>query len=96
MTSKPGVVLILMPLKLLQAEQCEMINRLPQGKAIVLNGENSQKKVFARVARRHYTHVFTSPEITLSKKFKKCILDQHTFIDCLCIFVIDEIHLVDE
>ena len=65
------VVLILMPLKLLQAKQCEMINQLPQGKAIVSNGENSQKSVFTGVARGHYTHVFTSPKIALSKKFKK-------------------------
>lgn len=96
MTPEPGVVLILIPLKLLQAEQCEMINQLPQGKAIILNGENSQKSVFAGVTRGHYTHVFTSPEIVLSKKFKKCILDQHIFTDRLCLLAIDEIHLVDE
>ena len=34
------VALTFMPLKLLQAEQSEMINRLPLGKAIVLNGED--------------------------------------------------------
>lgn len=96
MTPAPGVVLILMPLKLLQAEQYEIINQLPQSKAIVLNGENSQKSVFSGVARGAYTHVFTSPEIVLSKKFKKCILDQQTFTDRLCLLAIDEIHLVDE
>ncbi|MCJ1349719.1 hypothetical protein MMC31_007960 [Peltigera leucophlebia] len=77
MTTPIGVVLILMPLKLLQAEQSEIINRLPQGKAIILNGENSQKSTLAEVAKGGYTHVFTSPEIALSKKFKKCILDQY-------------------
>lgn len=41
--AKPGVVLTLMPLKLLQAKQSEMINRIPQGKEIVLNGENNNK-----------------------------------------------------
>lgn len=35
MTATPGVVLILMPLKLLQAEQSELINRIPQGKGIL-------------------------------------------------------------
>ena len=73
-----------------------MINRLPQGKAIVLNGENSQKSIFTGVAHGHYTYVFTSPEIALSKKFKKCILDQQSFTDRLCLLAIDEIHLVDE
>lgn len=96
MTATTGVVLILMPLKLLQAEQSQTINRIPQAKAIVLNGENSQKSVLAEVARGGYTHVFTSPEIALSKKFKKCILDQHEFTDRLSLIAIDETHLVDE
>lgn len=38
-----GVVIILMPLKLLQAEQNNMINRIATGKAIALTGENNQK-----------------------------------------------------
>lgn len=40
-----GVVLVPMPLKLLQAEQSEMINQKLGGKAIVLNGENNQKHI---------------------------------------------------
>lgn len=40
-----GIVIILMPLKLLQAEQNTMINRIPNGKAIALTGENNQKAV---------------------------------------------------
>lgn len=64
-----------MPLKLLQPEQYEIINQLPLGKAIMLNSENSQKNVFTKVARGHYTYVFTRPEIALSEKFKKCILN---------------------
>ena len=37
MTPVLGLVLILMPLKLLQAEQSAMINRIPNAKSIVLN-----------------------------------------------------------
>lgn len=40
-----GVVIILMPLKLLQAEQNSLINRITSGKAIALTGENNQKAV---------------------------------------------------
>lgn len=40
-----GVVIILMPLKLLQAEQNSMINRIASGKAIALTGDNNQKAV---------------------------------------------------
>ena len=96
MTTPMGVVLILISLKLLQAEQSEIINQLPQKKAIILNGENSQKSTIAEVTKGGYTHVFTSIEIALSKKFKKCILDQPEFTDCLCLLTIDEIHLVEE
>lgn len=40
-----GIVIILMPFKLLQAEQNNMINRIANGKAIALTGENNQKVV---------------------------------------------------
>ena len=64
----PGVVLTVMPLKLLQAEQSEKINFLPGGKGFVLNGENNTSNVLAEIANGGYTHIFTSPEIALSKK----------------------------
>ena len=38
-----GVILVLMPLKLLQTEQSDIIKiRLPKGNAIVLNGDNNE------------------------------------------------------
>ncbi|MCJ1461618.1 hypothetical protein MMC07_000215 [Pseudocyphellaria aurata] len=40
-----GVVIVLMALKLLQAEQRDMINGLPRGQGIVLNGEDNPKKI---------------------------------------------------
>lgn len=58
-----GVIIILMPLKLLQAEQNSLINRIASGKVIALTGENNQKSVQQSIARENYTHVFTSPEI---------------------------------
>ena len=90
--STPGVVLTLMPLKLLQAEQSEMINCIPYGKGIVLNGENNTKRVLADIAIGGYTHIFTSLEITLSKKFKQSILDKLSFTDRFCLLAVDEIH----
>lgn len=74
-----------------------MINRkLLNGHAIVLNGAKNKGSTQCEIARGHYTHVFTSPEIALSKKFKKNILDQHLFSDRLCLLAVDEIHLVEE
>lgn len=96
MTPIAGVVPILMPLKLLQAEQSRMINKKPNGKALVLNGENSHKHVYKQAAKGGYRHIFTSPEIALSKKFKNNILDDPEFTDRLCLLAIDDIHLVDQ
>ena len=91
-----GVVIILMPLKLLQAEQNSLINRIASGKAIALTGENNQKAVQQSITRQNYTHVFTSPEIALWKKFKANVLDDPRFSSRLSLLAIDEIHLVEE
>lgn len=96
MVDPTGVVLILMPLKLLQAEQNSMINCIPNGKAIALTGENNQKAVQQAIATEGYTHVFTSPEIALSKKFKANVLDNRCFSDRLSLLAIDEKYLVEE
>lgn len=96
MFNPTGVVIILMPLKLLQAEQNSMINQIASGKAIALTGENNNKAVQQAIARQNYTHVFTSPEIALSKKFKANVLDDSRFASRLSLLAIDEIHLIEE
>lgn len=96
MTASPSVVLILMSLKLLQAEQSQMINKLLKDKAIVQNGKNNLAHVQRDIACNGYTHIFTSPEIALSKNFKKNVLDEPLFSDRLCLLAIDEIHLVEQ
>ena len=73
-----------------------MINRIPQGRDIVLHGKNNNKQVLEDIAKESYTHIFTSPGIALSKKFKNCILDQTSFTDYLCLLTVNEIHLVEE
>ncbi len=40
-----GVVIILIPLKVFQAEQNSMINRISRRKAIALTGKNNQKVI---------------------------------------------------
>lgn len=85
-----------MPLKLLQTEQNIMINRIAQGKAIVLTKENNQKDMQQSIASRNYTHIFTSPKIALSKKFKANVLGDPRFSSRLLLLAIDKIHLVDK
>ena len=42
-SAQPGIMMTLMSLKLLQAKQSEMINRITQRRGIVLNRENNNK-----------------------------------------------------
>lgn len=91
-----GVVLILMRLKLLQAKQNVMINCIPTRKAIALTCENNQKAVQETITKESYNHVFISPEIALSKKFKANVLDNPRFASKLWLLAIDKIHLVKE
>lgn len=96
MSMPPGVMIVLMPLKLLQGEQNAIINQIPNGKAIALTGENNQPSTQRKIASGNYTHLFTGPKIALSKKFKKNLLDNAHFSKRLCLLAIDEIHLVEQ
>lgn len=95
-TTISNIFLILVSLKLLQAEQSKLINRILLGKKIVLNGENNTQSVLADITNGGYTHFFTSLEIILSKKFKNNVLNDCFFIDYLCLLAIDEIYLIEE
>lgn len=74
-----------------------MINKkLLNGHAIVQNGDHYKESTQCEIVQDHFTHVSTSPEIALSKKFKKKVLDHYLFRDQLCLLAVDEIHLVEE
>lgn len=85
-----------MSLKLLQAEQSHMINRLSNSKALVVNKENIHKHIHKQAAKKGYIHTFTGFEIAYSNKFKKNIFNNFELIDRLCLLVINEIYLVHQ
>lgn len=91
-----GIVFILMFWKLLQTEQCKIINKLLYSKAIVLNRKNSQKNIFYNTTCGMYTHIFTSLKIVFFIKFKTYILNQQIFVNHLCFFIIDEIYFLNK
>lgn len=96
MTAIPKIVFILIPPKILQVKQSEMINQLLNKKALVLNSKNNYKHVYKQATKRAYSYIFTSLKIFLSKKFKKNIFDDPEFTDRLLLLAIDEIHLDDQ
>lgn len=73
-----------------------MINRIRNGKAIALTGENNQQSTQCEIATGNYTHLFTSPKIALSMKFKKNLLDNTHFSERFQFLTIDEIYLVEQ
>lgn len=91
-----GVILTIIPLKLFQVEQSEKINRFLERKVIILNRENNINNIFAKIANKRYSHIFTSLEIALSKKLKQNILDFFFFTKHLYLFAVNEIYLVEE
>lgn len=52
-----------------------MINPIANAKSIVLNGENNLTSMHRKIAKGGYNYVFISPEVAISKIFKKNILD---------------------
>lgn len=73
-----------------------MINCISNGKAIAQIDNNNNRALEANIAIGHYTHVFTSPEPALTKKFKQNILDHSRFADRLYFLVINKIYLVNQ
>lgn len=62
----------------------------------MLNRENNYKHIYKKAAKMGYTNIFTSFEVTFSKKYKKNTLDNFAFTDRLYLLAINEIHLVDQ
>lgn len=96
MTAIPKIIFILIPLKILQVKQSEIINQLLNKKTLVLNSKNNRKHIYKQATKRYYTYIFISLKIFLSKKFKKNIFDDSEFTDKPFLLAIDEIHLDDQ
>lgn len=73
-----------------------MMNYIASGKAIVFIKKNNYKGVQQTIAYQYYNHVFTSPKIALSKKFKASVLDNLWFSSPLSLLAINEIYLIEK
>ena len=84
------IVLVSIPFKLLQVKGNEIINKkLSNGHAIILNSDINKESTQCKITKGHYSYVFISCEIALSKKFKENILNHHFFNDRLCLLAVD-------
>lgn len=73
-----------------------MISQISNKRAIALIDENNQKTTQQSIAIKNYTHVFISPEIALSKKFKANSLHNLFFAKQISFLAMNKIYLVEE
>jgi superfamily II DNA helicase RecQ len=92
--TRSSVVIILLPLNALGAEQLADIQRLPLAKPIWLSARNNSMATLRRIRAGIYTHVLVSPEIACSLKFYDNVLSDAQFRKRTKAIVIDEVHLV--
>ena len=90
---KNSIVIILLPLNALDAEQLEDIEK-PLAKPFWLHAGNNNPSTLQRIRAGIYTHILLSPEIACSIKFYDQVLSSSWFRKRLKAVVIDEVHLV--
>lgn len=71
-----------------------MIKQILEGKSFIFNDNNNNKQVLDNIAKEIYTHIFISPKIVISKKFKNNVIGPTFFTRCFILFVIDKINFV--
>lgn len=54
--SRPGIVLVVMPLKKIQSQQVDKVNQINGARAVVYDGEHRDQMLRYRIAAGHYTH----------------------------------------
>ena len=62
----------------------------------ILNGESMTKELLNEIQSGVYTHVLTSPEIAISNKEFRLVLQHPNVQQRLVLVAIDEVHLVED
>ena len=92
--TRSSIVIVLLPLNALGAEQLADIQRLPLAKPIWLSSKNNNAATLRRIRAGIFTHVLASPEIACSLRFYENVLSDARFRRQTKAIVIDEVHLV--
>ena len=91
---RDSIVLILLPLNAIGAEQMEKIQTLPGAQPIHLTADNNNNQTLAAVRSGYYSHILVSPEIACSKYFRESVLSDSKFRSRVKAVMVDEVHLV--
>ncbi|KAL8895718.1 MAG: hypothetical protein Q9192_003478 [Flavoplaca navasiana] len=93
---RPGIALVVTPLKSISWQEEIKVDALPGARAAVYDGETKSQRLRYEIAAGYYTHVFISPELLLSVDFHKDVINADTFRERLRLFAIDELHCVED
>lgn len=63
---------------------------------MILKEKNNNNHVFDNIIKERYTHVFISPNISFTKRFKNTILDQIFFNNWFALLSFEKIYPVEK
>jgi superfamily II DNA helicase RecQ len=87
-----SISIVILPLDQIGKEQAEYIKQIG-GQPCFLNADTISDKLLKDIRDAEYTHVLMSPELAVSERLCKTILEPK-FKDRLALVVVDEAHLV--
>lgn len=90
-----NICLLIVPLNLLEEDQASHINEIDGCAACILNATTNTAALRNKIKDGEYTHVLTSPEIVLHKKFLP-VLHNEQFRHRLALVGIDELHVAEQ
>ena len=90
-----SVVLIILPLNAIGAEQTARIEDLEGTQPVFVSHETISAAMLVNICRDVYTHILLSPELLVGKKFHSILINS-TFCSHVKLVVVDEMHLVTD
>ncbi|OCK88050.1 P-loop containing nucleoside triphosphate hydrolase protein, partial [Cenococcum geophilum 1.58] len=90
---RASVVIIILPLNAIGAEQKAKIEELPGTRPVHVYAETISARLLREIRIGVYTHILISPELLVGKRFHKTLTNP-TFRAHVGLVVIDEVHLV--
>ena len=90
-----SVVLIILSLNAIEAEQTVRIENLEDTQSVFVSHETIFTAMLVNIHRNVYTHILLSSELLVGKKFHSILTDS-TFCSHVKLVVIDEVHLVTD
>ena len=90
-----SVVLIILSLNAIEAEQTARIEDLEGTQSVFVSCEMISAAMLVNIHRDVYTHILLSSELLVEKKFHSILTDS-TFHSHVKLIVVDEMHLVTD